>query len=458
MSNITQLKATATSERQAIDQRTAGSLQPRRHAYFVRDAIHKGFALKVNPAGTVVWITEGYVHGGRKSCRVTHGSATAISHEKALKLHFAVMEQLALGVDVSEQRRLSRSQALSWADLLEQYITDKTAAGKLRESTVRLYRSLMANPLASLSGYSIPDSSRSRVKKWYMKLNEHKTQANQCLRLLRSLHTYAHSLGMIPEHLIDPTKAITKTGLKYDDVVRGQQLRPEQLGEFAATVLKLSDMEDVITPTVRDAILMLLATGLRKESVLGIRWEDVDLDKRELSLPQTKTFEQVIPLTDFTYALLRSRQLGAKGPWVFPSARTNKKHLANPIYALAAVSKRMKLDWYVTPNKLRKSWSSLLGMLDTQQHHVKALMGHSLKGDVTLKHYQQMHMVPLRAAAQRAHDFISENMTLDGLVFVDHEIMANTLSLRLLAFGVGEGEELDGGDTFTLVPDEYGQL
>ena len=56
---------------------------------------------------------------------------------------------------------------------------------------------------------------------------------------------------------------------------------------------------------------------------------------------------------------------------------------------------------------------------------------------------------------------ISENMPLDGLVFVDYEIVANTLSLRLLAFGICEGEELDGGDAFTLVPnepDEFGRV
>jgi integrase len=95
--------------------------------------------------------------------------------------------------------------------------------------------------------------------------------------------------------------------------------------------------------------------------VLAMRWENVYLDRRELTLPLTKTEAQIIPLTSLTCDLLASRKESSKSPWVFPSIRTNKKHLANPMAALALVSKRMKLDWNVTPNMLRKSFASLLG-------------------------------------------------------------------------------------------------
>jgi integrase len=462
MVNVTQLKTKSTSEHRAITHRTAGSLLPRQRAYFIRDINHQGFAIKVNPSGSSVWLTDSRVRGAGKTCRITHGPTSSISYKKALQLHLNTMEKLATGVDVSEERRIQRAQALSWSDILERYIADKTAAGKLRESTVRLYNNLMKNPLAPLSDRSITDTGKHRVKQWYLKLNEHPAQANQCLRLLRSLYNYANALEMIPDNLIDPTLAITKTGLKYDDPVKEKQLMPEQLGEFVALTLYMADVEDAFCQTTRDSILMLIATGLRKENVLGMRWENVDLDKQELTLPLTKTTQQLVPLTSLTCDLLRSRKAGSKSPWVFPSVRTNKKHFANPIYALSRISKRMKLDWDLTPNMLRKSFASLLGRLDTQQHYVKALIGHSLKTDVTLKHYQQMHMVPLRAAAQRAHDFISQEMPLDALISTDRDITATTASLRILAFGAEVTEGLDADDAFDIVPPEeereYAQL
>ena len=121
--------------------------------------------------------------------------------------------------------------------------------------------------------------------------------------------------------------------------------------------------------------------------------------------------------------------------------------------SLALVSKRMKLDWVLTPNMLRKSFATLLGRLGAQQHYIKALIGHSVKGDVTLKHYQHLHMIPLRAAAEEAHDFTSENMPLDDLMCTpNQEITANTVSLRILAFGPPEG--LAGDDAFDVVPSE----
>ena len=72
-------------------------------------------------------------------------------------------------------------------------------------------------------------------------------------------------------------------------------------------------------PQVRRAIQMLLMTGLRRGELIGLFWQDIDFDRKELlvrrtvsrfdrktivSTPKTSSSERRIPLSDGVLALL----------------------------------------------------------------------------------------------------------------------------------------------------------
>lgn len=57
---------------------------------------------------------------------------------------------------------------------------------------------------------------------------------------------------------------------------------------------------------MRGALWLYLLTGLRKSELLTARWADVDLDRRELRLPNTKADRpHIVPLSEPALEVLR---------------------------------------------------------------------------------------------------------------------------------------------------------
>ena len=69
-------------------------------------------------------------------------------------------------------------------------------------------------------------------------------------------------------------------------------------------VLDESEENGGATPAAIAAIRLLILTGCRRGEILGLRWEDVDLESRELRLPDTKTGPRTVPLSPAAVQLL----------------------------------------------------------------------------------------------------------------------------------------------------------
>lgn len=81
---------------------------------------------------------------------------------------------------------------------------------------------------------------------------------------------------------------------------------------------------------IRDYLLLSLLTGARRENVLSMRWDQVDLDGAIWYIPKTKNhLPQHVPLSQDAIAVLQARKEGATSPFVFPG--TGKTgHLVEP--------------------------------------------------------------------------------------------------------------------------------
>ena len=64
---------------------------------------------------------------------------------------------------------------------------------------------------------------------------------------------------------------------------------------------------------------LILATGVRKHEALGLRWAEVDLERRRVVLPETKTGRSVRPLSREAVAILSGLKGRSSGEWVFPA-------------------------------------------------------------------------------------------------------------------------------------------
>ncbi len=66
------------------------------------------------------------------------------------------------------------------------------------------------------------------------------------------------------------------------------------------------------------AIRLLMLTGCRRNEILTLRWEDVDLDANELHLSDSKTGPRTISLSPEAARLLAELPRIADNPWVIP--------------------------------------------------------------------------------------------------------------------------------------------
>ena len=102
---------------------------------------------------------------------------------------------------------------------------------------------------------------------------------------------------------------------------------------------------EVLNPTIRDALWFGLYTGMRREEVLTLRWERVDMEGLTFRFEATKTGVPLeLPITRQLEAILERRLLAADDlpagvrDWVFPSPTSATGHVQDPHHLYGRIS------------------------------------------------------------------------------------------------------------------------
>lgn len=134
--------------------------------------------------------------------------------------------------------------------------------------------------------------------------------------------------------------------------------------------------------TIRDYLVFVLVTGKRKGEAESLSWDNVDFKNGTITLPITKNKKiDVVPMTDFLYIFLKSRQKEADAHkhWVFPSHFTNGvhagKHISSPYKSLKKIE-----GFNITVHDFRRTFSTALKELGIADSDISSLLNHSKKG------------------------------------------------------------------------------
>lgn len=151
----------------------------------------------------------------------------------------------------------------------------------------------------------------------------------------------------------------------------------------------------------RDALLLMLFSGLRRTNASEIRWTDVDFERKALFIPKPKSGRAFyLPLTNYLIELLKNRQrenaeFAPFSPWVFP-AESASGHLEEPRLEVSGV------DW--SPHDLRRTFITVAESLDISHYALKALVNHSLPNNDITGAYISMDVERLRTPMQAITD------------------------------------------------------
>jgi integrase len=379
-----------------LTKRLVTAAAPRATEYQIFDGEIPGLALRVHPNSQKIYALFYRTATGRKRT-LTLGKHGALTPEQARRLAKERLAEVTRGGDpAGERQRVRHTPDL--AALAERY-REEHLAHKKASTRARAEGLLNRIILPALGKMKAEAVTRADVMALHRAHRETPVEANRAVTLLSGIFTWAEDEGMVLREG-NPCRRIKK----HPEHRRERYLSAQELARLGAALARAE--RDAGEPAAAIlAIRLLLLTGCRKSEILGLRWENVDLERSCLRLPDSKTGAKTVLLGAAALQLLAEAK--HEGPWVCPGGRAGEplKNLYKPwgrICKAAGVAG-------VRPHDLRHSYVSIGAVGGESLVVVGAIVGHSAAG--MTERYAHLSDDPVRAAADRISSTIAAAMS-----------------------------------------------
>lgn len=432
---------------------------------FLWDATTPGLGLRTTPAGKPSYVFQGLYQS--KTVRITIGSPLAWTIADAQLKARELQRQIDEGLDprevkrdklvAQEEKRVAAVAAEARAQ--RDAVAAATKVGEVWEVYVEARKPYWGDahyrdhvklarqggkvikrgtdgrgvtidmPLFSLMNIPLRELDANTIEVWAAReAKSRPTSARLAWRLLKVFLNWCAEQTAYADLLPRGNSAATRKTrqvLGKPRVKKDALLREQLPGWFAA-------VRDINNPTISAAIQVMLLTGARPGEILRMRWEDVNLRWRGLTIRDKVEGERVIPLTPYVNSLLDA--LPRHSEWVFASSRVVKMDEKNvrrrAIRAGDAIEtagvKQTSASGHIREPRthhvsacaaagieglsfhgLRRSFKSLTEWLDIPAGVVAQVMGHKPSATAE-KHYTVRPLDLLRVHHERIEAWILE--------------------------------------------------
>lgn len=348
---------------------------------FYRDSDLKGFGLRVGLTSKV-YIAETKVNG--KVVRVTIGKHGVFTAEQARGEAREILLMMSRGVNPNDAAKEKKVRGVT----LEQAFTDFLDARKaLKPRTIYDYKRIVGTYLADWNKKPVAEITKDMVAKRHTQLGiKSEAQANLSMRFLRALFNFASgqyedSKGqtLIAEN---PVKRLSQTRAWYRVERRQSVIKPYELAPWFKAVMNIkNDSLGKNRETIRDYLLLVLFTGLRKEEAACLTWANVDLKTKTLKVMDTKNhLDHTLPLSDFLFDLFQQRKASVVNEYVFPGSG-GMGHITEQRKQMAKVIQESGVTF--TIHDLRRTFITIAESQDISAYSLKRLLNHKMNNDVT---------------------------------------------------------------------------
>lgn len=382
---------------------------------------------------------------GKKRVRVMIGNHQVMTADKArseAKIKLGVMES---GVDPNHLERQEIKQAeevkrlsVTLSKALDSYLEKR----KLKEGTKSLYRTLFDLHLADWLKLPAAEITAAMVNQKHMDIANGKRQrpaldktvttgkrsitksepekpkrreasADGVMRVLRAVLNYTFAddeeAGIVR---VNPVRTLSRKKAWYKVDRRRTLIKNSELPAWHKAVIGLDNN------VMKDYLLFLLFTGLRRQEAATLKWKQVDFEEGCFTIVDTKNKEpHTLPLSGYLHNLLHDRKEGLKtelaeakaaltsiddmtakqqqtainrvvlaesrlaSQYVFPGEGATG-YIVEPKRAIDAVTATTGINF--SCHDLRRTFATIAESLDLSSYTVKALLNHKQQiGDVT---------------------------------------------------------------------------
>lgn len=366
------------------------------------DDLMKGFGVRVTSGGTKAFYVEKLIHG--KLSRITLGRYPELTVEMARKEAQKLLGQIATGIDPTAEKRAEKMRQITLNEVFNDYIKVRKS---LKHNTLYNYKKVIATGFASWANKPFLTITKDKVAKYHEKLGKERGEAyaNLAMRLLRALFNFAagqyedsQGRSLISEN---PVKRLSQTRAWYRVERRQSFIKAHELAPWYLGVQQLQN------EVLRDYLLLIILTGLRRQEAATLRWDQVDLKDKTLTVLDTKNHEShTLPLSNYLYELLLSRSEKKTNEYVFPGTGA-AGHIIEPRKQMANVTKLSGIHF--TVHDLRRTFITIAEGLDISAYALKRLMNHKMNGDITAG-YIVTDVERLRKPMQQITDYFLKCM------------------------------------------------
>ena len=278
----------------SLTERKIRDARPGAKTFALWDTEVIGLGVRVTPKGAKSFVLRYRVDGRERLAVIAR--CGEISLREARDRAGAERAAVRAGETDPLARRAEAVAAPTVAEAIDHYFAHyaprQLADGRLAERTVAEYRRQADGTLRpALGKIKVADVTPADIERAVSKCAP--VQRNRVLSFARRLFNLCEAWEFRPQHS-NPARGADRAREEPRDRV----LAPSELKALAGALGTVYD------PTAADAIRFLMLTGWRVSEALAVRWDDVDFETGEITLPTTKAGRQVRPVGAAALAIL----------------------------------------------------------------------------------------------------------------------------------------------------------
>lgn len=382
---------------------------------YYNDTRVPGLQLQVTDKGVMTFYVYRRVHN--RPTRVKLGRYPDMPPAKARDQAKIMVGKIAAGQNPATQRTKEAAERITLSDAFGEYVKVRS----LKPKTAYDYERIIEVAFPDWKKKRLNRITKDMVGTRHRALGQNRGEAyaNLAMRVLNAVYNFARDRyedetgeSLLPTN---PVRRLSATRSWYRAKRRDGRIEPNELKPWFKAVLNMKNtVNSPLSVTVADYLLLLILTGLRRGETARLKWEDVNLADKTLTVHDTKNHEShSLPLPTYLHQLLEVRNAKAKAdnesdkdnpasPYVFPG-KDNDAPLVEPRHYVQKVVEESGIAF--TLHDLRRTFITVAESLDISAYAVKRLVNHKMRNDVTAQ-YIGVDVERLRNPMQRICDYL----------------------------------------------------